>query len=226
MGPPLLAVVLVGGAIGTAAREGLSLAFPTIGGVLPIAVLVINVVGAFVLGLLLEALLRLGPDVGRRRIVRLGIGTGFCGGFTTYSTLAVETAELLVQPGSAGIGLGYAIGSVLLGALAAWKDFPERLCRAGGLRGLVFSRPGYGGSGVPAHDRVWQPDFLHRQAHGVGGKLAADVPVRAGLVVQHTDLDGLVLRAGAAGQQPGGSDGGGSPKQGTAVNGHGRDLPS
>lgn len=117
--PALLAVVLVGGALGTAAREGLVLALPPIGA-LPIAILVINVIGSFVLGLLLEALLRLGPDVGRRRLARLGIGTGFCGGFTTYSTLAVETAELLVQPGSTGVGLAYAIGSVLLGALAAW----------------------------------------------------------------------------------------------------------
>ena len=33
-----------------------------------------------------------------------------------------------------------------LGSIAMWKDFPERLCAAGGFRGLVFSRPGYGRS--------------------------------------------------------------------------------
>ncbi|MGT2425165.1 fluoride efflux transporter FluC [Amnibacterium kyonggiense] len=86
---------------------------------MPVAILVINVVGAFVLGALLEALARRGPDEGRRRVVRLAVGTGFCGGFTTYSTLAVATADLL-RAGAAPVALGYAIGSVLLGAVAAW----------------------------------------------------------------------------------------------------------
>jgi CrcB protein len=116
--PSMLGVVLVGGAVGTAAREALTLAVPTVGG-LPLAILLINVAGAFVLGLLLEALARRGPDVGRRRLLRLGAGTGFCGGFTTYSALAVGAAELL-RAGSTGLAIGYAVGSVLLGAIAAW----------------------------------------------------------------------------------------------------------
>lgn len=116
--PALLAVVAVGGTAGTAAREALSLLIPTVGG-LPLAILSINVAGAFVLGLLLEALLRLGPDTGRRRLTRLAVGTGFCGGFTTYSTLAVGTAELL-RGGAAGLAVAYAVGSVLLGAAASW----------------------------------------------------------------------------------------------------------
>jgi CrcB protein len=114
----MLAVVAVGGALGTAAREGVSLAIPPLGG-LPVAILVINVAGAFVLGVLLEALVRSGPDRGGRRLLRLGAGTGFCGGFTTYSTLAVGTAELLGS-GRTGLAALYAVGSVLLGATAAW----------------------------------------------------------------------------------------------------------
>lgn len=114
----MLAVVLGGGAVGTAARVALSLLIPSVGG-LPVAILVINVVGSFLLGVLLEALTRRGPDVGRRRTARLLLGTGFCGGFTTYSTLAVGTAELL-GAGATGLGVAYAVGSVLLGALAAW----------------------------------------------------------------------------------------------------------
>ncbi|RIX28725.1 fluoride efflux transporter FluC [Amnibacterium setariae] len=116
--PALLGVVLAGGAVGTAAREALSLAIPDVGD-LPLAILVINVAGAFVLGVLLEALQRRGADEGRRRTLRLGLGTGFCGGFTTYSTLAVGVGELL-RSGSAGIGVAYGVGSVVLGAVAAW----------------------------------------------------------------------------------------------------------
>jgi CrcB protein len=116
--PAMLVVVAAGGAVGTAARVAVSLTVHDVGG-LPVAILLINLIGAFVLGLLLEALLRLGPDVGARRLVRLAAGTGFCGGFTTYSTLAVGTAVLL-RSGTTGLALAYAVGSVLLGAVASW----------------------------------------------------------------------------------------------------------
>jgi pimeloyl-ACP methyl ester carboxylesterase len=54
-----------------------------------------------------------------------------------------------------------------LGSLAAWKDFPQRLCDAIGCRGLVYSRPGYGRSTPRAPGEVWAPDFMHHQAHAV-----------------------------------------------------------
>jgi pimeloyl-ACP methyl ester carboxylesterase len=54
-----------------------------------------------------------------------------------------------------------------LGSISMWKDFPERLCAAGGLRGLVFSRPGYGRSTPRDADETWDVDFMHRQAHEV-----------------------------------------------------------
>jgi len=54
-----------------------------------------------------------------------------------------------------------------LGSLAMWKDFPERLCDALGWRGLVYSRPGYGGSQPLEPEPRWQPDFMHRQAHAL-----------------------------------------------------------
>lgn len=111
-------MVALGGAIGTAAREAISLAIPPIGGV-PVAILGINVVGAFLLGLLLESLLRPGPDAGRRRDLRLFLGTGVLGGFTTYSALAADSSVLLIE-GSALVGVLYAVGSVVLGALASW----------------------------------------------------------------------------------------------------------
>ena len=71
------------------------------------------------LGLLLELLSRRGPDVGARRLLRLGLGTGVMGGYTTYSTFALETVRLL-EGGALLLGIGYALGSVLLGLAAAW----------------------------------------------------------------------------------------------------------
>lgn len=109
-------LVLVGGTAGTAAREGISLAIPAIGGI-PVAIFAINVVGAFFLGALLEGLARRGADIGGRRSLRLLLGTGFAGGFTTYSALAVDTGLLLTGGNVLG-GLLYAFGTVVAGGLA------------------------------------------------------------------------------------------------------------
>ena len=115
------AVVLVGGAFGTAVRAALESAFPAQPGGWPWITFAINVSGSFLLGLLLETLSRRGPDAGLRRYLRLGVGTGVMGGYTTYSTFAVETVRLLGLGGAATfLGIGYALGSVVLGLLAAF----------------------------------------------------------------------------------------------------------
>jgi pimeloyl-ACP methyl ester carboxylesterase len=54
-----------------------------------------------------------------------------------------------------------------LGSLAMWKDFPQHVCDTLGCRGLVYSRPGYGHSTPRGADEIWQPDFMHQQAHEV-----------------------------------------------------------
>lgn len=113
-----IGIVALGGAIGTGVREALSLAIPAVGA-FPMAIFIINVTGAFALGIALEILLRLGPDEGRRRRLRLFIGTGFMGGYTTYSTLAVGTAEAITG-GTGGIGVLYGVLSVVAGAAAAF----------------------------------------------------------------------------------------------------------
>ncbi|MCR6711486.1 MAG: CrcB family protein [Demequina sp.] len=116
--PAYLALVFAGGAVGTSAREALSLAFPAVNGI-PVTIFAINVAGAFLLGVLLESLVRRGPDHGRRRTLRLLLGTGFMGGFTTYSALATDAAHL-IGDGRAGAGVAYGLATVLIGAVATW----------------------------------------------------------------------------------------------------------
>lgn len=115
---PYLGLALIGGTFGTAAREAIALAFPVTSGI-PWAIFAVNILGAFLLGLLLDALARMGPDAGSRRRLRIMIGTGFMGGFTTYSALATDTASLLGE-GSADAGIVYGLGTVLIGGLATW----------------------------------------------------------------------------------------------------------
>jgi CrcB protein len=115
--PLLLILVAAGGFIGAAARYGISSGLPSRSGSWPTGTFVVNLAGAFLLGLLLEALARRGPDMGWRRRIRLFLGTGFCGAFTTYSTLAVE-ADLLVRDGATGIAAAYAVVSLFAGFVA------------------------------------------------------------------------------------------------------------
>lgn len=110
-------LVFVGGALGTTVRYLISGAVPTVYG-LPLATFGINVLGAFVLGWLLEALALRGPDEGRRRSVRLFVGTGILGGFTTYSAFAVDTDGLIVAQNVGGSIL-YAVATIAVGALAS-----------------------------------------------------------------------------------------------------------
>ncbi|MDO5751642.1 CrcB family protein [Arthrobacter sp.] len=129
---PSLSWVAAGGTLGAGAREGLILAMPDAGH-LPWAVVIANVVGAFALGLLYASLDRhtrararlVGPGpkghkLSRDRQLRLLLGTGFCGGFTTYSTLAVGV--MLLGAGSLGPVLAGAagLGVVVAGAVATW----------------------------------------------------------------------------------------------------------
>jgi CrcB protein len=116
LSPANIAVVAVGGAAGTGLRYWISGAVPHWAGV-PVATFGINVVGAFLLGVLLELLAGSTLDSGWIRRIRLGIGTGGLGGFTTYSALATDTVTLAAaHPGRAA---GYALATVILGAAAS-----------------------------------------------------------------------------------------------------------
>ena len=107
-------IVFAGGMVGTAVRLVVSRSIPDLFG-MPLAIFATNVSGALALGFLLEMLARRGPDLGRRRTARLVLGTGLLGGFTTFSTLAVGSAELLNQ-GRPFDAAAYSLGTVLVGA--------------------------------------------------------------------------------------------------------------
>ncbi|PRI11732.1 CrcB family protein [Leucobacter massiliensis] len=115
-----VALVAAGGAAGSLARYVVTLAVGDTGA-FPVAVFGINVLGGFLLGLLLESL----AGLDRRRgapgepTARLLLGTGVLGGFTTYSLLASDIAGLLLG-GQAWVALGYGAASLAAGGLAAW----------------------------------------------------------------------------------------------------------
>lgn len=85
-----------------------------------------------------------------------------------------------------------------LGSVAMWRDFPARLCEAAGLRGLVYSRPGYGKSTPrPAGER-WLPDFMHRQAREVLPALLRALDVEKPWLFGHSDGGSIALLYAAA----------------------------
>lgn len=80
-----------------------------------------------------------------------------------------------------------------LGSIAMWKDFPERLCAENGLRGLVFSRYGYGRSTPRPPDEHWTPAFMHAQAHEVLPLLFDALHIERPWLFGHSDGGSIAL---------------------------------
>jgi len=111
--PRLVGAVAVGGVAGALARYGLGVAFPTATGSFPATTLAINLTGAFLLAVLVGVVARTpAPDW-----LRPLLGTGLLGGYTTFSTFAVET-DRLISTDHTGLAVGYLAAS-LLGGVAA-----------------------------------------------------------------------------------------------------------
>lgn len=103
--------VAVGGAAGASARYGVGRAIPTPANAFPWATLLVNIGGCVALG----ALVAMVPPAATR--LRAFVGVGFLGGFTTYSTFAVQT-DHLVQHGHAATALTYVVASIAIGVAA------------------------------------------------------------------------------------------------------------
>jgi fluoride exporter len=113
-----LGLIMVGAMGGTSLRNLLESAWPATPGGWPWTTFWINLAGSFVLGVLLESLSASPLSEAWQRGLRLGLGTGLLGGFTTYSTFATETASLGTS-GEVAVSFGYALASVASGVLLA-----------------------------------------------------------------------------------------------------------
>ena len=109
------ALVFCGGALGTLLRYLIDVASVRVSG-FALDIFIINVVGAFILAFLVGWITGAGEPTRNKLRLRLFLGTGVMGGFTTYSTLAVETAHN-IGDGRWASALVYSLGTVLVGAL-------------------------------------------------------------------------------------------------------------
>ena len=111
-----LAAVFVGGALGTAARATLATVTAPQPGHWPWATFTVNIIGSFILGFVTTRLLERLPLSAYRRPL---LGTGMCGGLTTFSTMQVETWEM-IEARHFGLAAAYTAVSVTTGLLAVY----------------------------------------------------------------------------------------------------------
>ncbi len=106
-------LVALGGALGSVARYGVGLAAARwLGLSFPWGTLAVNVIGGLAIGVLAA---RVGPE---QESVRLLLGVGLLGGFTTFSAFSLETVRLMQQaPAHAAL---YVAASLILSVGACW----------------------------------------------------------------------------------------------------------
>ena len=109
---PTFLLVAIAGAAGVSARYGLDLHFSRDAHHVPWVTFAINVGGSLVIGTAVAVL-----DAHPHPTLRPAITIGLLGGFTTFSTLSLETYRLLDR-GHVGLAAGYALGSLAAGLAA------------------------------------------------------------------------------------------------------------
>lgn len=119
-GPGTALLVAAAGGLGAAARFAVdSAARSRWATAFPWSTVLINVTGSLLLGLLTGLLVADGAP----GLVRTVLGTGFCGGYTTFSTASVETVRLLQlrrYAAAAGNAVGSLVLTVAAGGLGLW----------------------------------------------------------------------------------------------------------
>jgi CrcB protein len=109
-----LAAVFAGGALGALARAALSTLAVNDPARWPWPTFTVNIVGALLVGYFTTRLLERLPLSSYRRPL---LGTGLCGGLTTFSTMQVETLRM-VEHGHWALAVSYTVTSIVLGLLA------------------------------------------------------------------------------------------------------------
>ncbi|MGB8381194.1 MAG: CrcB family protein [Dermatophilaceae bacterium] len=112
---PVVVVVSAGGALGAGARYAATMAWPTPQAAFPATVFLVNVVGSALIGILMVSVVQLWPH---RRLARPFLGTGLLGGFTTFSTYAVDVSQLATAR-QVGTAAAYLILTPTVAVLAA-----------------------------------------------------------------------------------------------------------
>ncbi|MEV5548384.1 fluoride efflux transporter CrcB [Streptomyces sp. NPDC052309] len=113
---PVVAVVALGGAVGACARYAASLWWPTRTGGFPWTTFWVNVVGCAVIGVFMVLITEVWAA---HRLVRPFFGTGVLGGFTTFSTYAVDGRQLLAA-GHTRTAMAYLAATPLAALAAVW----------------------------------------------------------------------------------------------------------
>jgi CrcB protein len=109
-----IAAIFAGGAIGTLLRAALTEAFPHAATAWPWPTFAVNIGAAFLLGYAVTRLQERLPLSAYRRPL---LGTGLCGGLSTFSTMQVEILKM-ISAGAWGLAAGYAVASITAGYAA------------------------------------------------------------------------------------------------------------
>ncbi len=126
-----LVLAALGGVVGTVVRFGIVSVSPS-WETLSAGTVIVNLLGPFMLGVLLQ-LLSEGTESKHRRAVQLFAGVGFLGAFTSYAQLAVDTVTV-TEHGHILLGVAYSAATIVAGSLAAWLGIAVASRRHRGVR--------------------------------------------------------------------------------------------